>query len=205
MCLKSLSVVNWRSVAQFSSALEAFIKELWDKKHEINKVRLHTVAQSIDFLDKLLKHPGCRDSTKERTVRTLVVDDDEMICNAISFALKKASLDPLVLRSPKLAVGKLEDSVFELIFLDVDMPGMTGLELCARIRQTPGNEKTPVIFVTTHSDLNTRAKSKITGGNDYVVKPFLFSELAVKALLYALDPTDDSPDSWNSENARSRK
>ena len=65
---------------------------------------------------------------------------------------------------------------------------MTGLELCARIRHTPGNDKTPIIFVTTHSDLITRAKSKLSGGNDYVVKPFLFSELAVKALLYALEP-----------------
>jgi len=50
----------------------------------------------------------------------------------------------------------------------------------------PRHKKTPVVFVTGLNDLESRASSMISGGNDYIVKPFLFVELAVKALAFVL-------------------
>ena len=70
--------------------------------------------------------------------------------------------------------------------LDVDLPGMNGFELCAKLRQLPAHKKTPVVFVTSQSDFESRANSTMSGGNDFIGKPFRFIELAVKALIYVL-------------------
>jgi CheY-like chemotaxis protein len=77
----------------------------------------------------------------------------------------------------------LEKTHFDLIFLDVEMPGLSGLELCSHIRQTTTNRSTPVVFVTAHSDFERRARSVLSGGNDFIAKPFLPIELAVKTLI----------------------
>jgi CheY-like chemotaxis protein len=66
------------------------------------------------------------------------------------------------------------------------LPGMTGYELCAMLRNLPMHKKTPVVFVTHLNDLDNRAKSSMVGGNDFITKPFLSVELAVKALIYVL-------------------
>jgi PleD family two-component response regulator len=72
------------------------------------------------------------------------------------------------------------------VFLDVDMPGMTGYELCTKLRNLPLHKKTPVVFITILSDFDSRTSSMMAGGNDFIVKPFLFIELTVKALIHVL-------------------
>ena len=61
------------------------------------------------------------------------------------------------------------------------MPGQSGLELCMKIREMTTNCATPVVFVTAHADFGNRAQSTLSGGNDFIAKPFLSAELAVKA------------------------
>jgi CheY-like chemotaxis protein len=83
-----------------------------------------------------------------------------------------------------VAEGLLQETHFDLIFLDVEMPGQSGLDLCAKIRKMTTNRITPVVFVTAHCDFGSRAKSVLSGGNDFIAKPFLSVELAVKALVW---------------------
>jgi CheY-like chemotaxis protein len=66
------------------------------------------------------------------------------------------------------------------------MPGMTGYELCAKLRALPQHKKTPVVFVTSLNDFDNRTSSTMAGGNDFIAKPFLFIELTVKALIHVL-------------------
>jgi DNA-binding response OmpR family regulator len=61
---------------------------------------------------------------------------------------------------------------------------MNGFELCSKLRSLPEHKKTPVVFVTSLNDFESRANSTMSGGNDFIAKPFLFIELAVKALVY---------------------
>ena len=63
---------------------------------------------------------------------------------------------------------------------------MNGFELCTKLRTLPGYKRTPVIFVTSLNDFDSRANSTMSGGNDFIGKPFLFIELAVKALVHVL-------------------
>jgi DNA-binding response OmpR family regulator len=59
---------------------------------------------------------------------------------------------------------------------------MTGVELCAKLRTLPNYKKTPILFVTSASDFENRAKVCRSGGNDLIAKPFLATELCLKAL-----------------------
>jgi DNA-binding response OmpR family regulator len=73
------------------------------------------------------------------------------------------------------------------------MPGMTGFELCSKLRALPAYKSVPVVFVTSLTDFENRAKSMMSGGNDFIAKPFLFTELTVKALTYVMKGRQSTP------------
>src|SRR5262249_8077038 len=116
----------------------------------------------------------------------MVVDDEAISRRAVIYALEKAHLKCVSVEDSRVALNMLSENPFNLIFLDVDMPGMNGFELCTRLRALPAHAKTPVVFVTGLTDFESRARSTLSGGNDLIAKPFLFMELAVKALHYIL-------------------
>ena len=104
----------------------------------------------------------------------------------MTYALEKAKLKSVSVEDPNAAYELLLDKKFDLVFLDVDMPGMNGFELCTKLRALPIYKTVPVVFVTSLTDFESRANSMMSGGNDFIAKPFLFIELAVKALIYVL-------------------
>jgi CheY-like chemotaxis protein len=114
----------------------------------------------------------------------LVVDDEIISRETICSALGRAGLYAKSLDDPLAAQNLLEGEHFDLIFLDVEMPGQTGLELCVKIRGMEPNRTTPIVFVTSHSDFGSRAQSTLSGGNDFIAKPFLLVELALKTLTW---------------------
>jgi CheY-like chemotaxis protein len=112
------------------------------------------------------------------------VDDEIISRETICSALGRASLHAKSLDDPLAAQRLLQGEHFDLIFLDVEMPGQTGLELCVKIRGMEPNRTTPIVFVTSHSDFGSRAQSTLSGGNDFIAKPFLLVELAMKTLTW---------------------
>ncbi len=172
--------------AQMGDALEALLKELHDKPSNLNVSSLRTVASAIDLMAVLVGR-GVTDEKPDPTMANILVVDDEPISRrAVSHALERAKLKAVCVDTPQVAYQLLCENKFDLVFLDIDMPGMNGYELCAKLRNLPGYQATPVIFVTGLTDFETRANSMMSGGNDFIVKPFLFMELAVKALVYVL-------------------
>jgi DNA-binding response OmpR family regulator len=75
---------------------------------------------------------------------------------------------------------------FDLIFLDVNLPQMDGFELCQHIRQMPAHSRTPIVFLTGLTTIENRVQSSLSGGNDFIGKPFNLHELSVKALTLIL-------------------
>ena len=162
------------------------LKELCEKPKNINASILHTVAAAVDFLDFLFEHGTKPDKQEIPPASILVVDDEALACRTITYALKKAQLQSVSVEDPIAAFELLSEKQFDLVFLDVDMPGMTGYELCNKLRSLPMHKKTPVVFVTRLDDFSSRTKSMVAGGNDFIAKPFLFIELTVKALIYVM-------------------
>jgi DNA-binding response OmpR family regulator len=181
----SAGIAGFETLAQMAAALEVLLKELQEKPKNINASTLRTVAHSVDFIAELFKAPESALSTLP-TANILVVDDEILSRRAVTYALEKASLKSVNVEDPTVALKLATGHTYDLIFLDVQMPGMDGFELCTKIRALPNNKATPIIFVTSLTDFKSRAKSSLSGGTDLIAKPFMFIELTVKALTHVL-------------------
>jgi CheY-like chemotaxis protein len=184
-------------IAHMSSAVEALLKEIYEKPKNINASSIRTVAAAIDFLGFLFEKGTLPDRQEIPSAKILVVDDEAISRRAIIYALEKARLKSVNVDSPEQALQLLMENDFDLVFLDVDMPVMTGYELCAKLRALPHHKKTPVVFVTSLNDFDNRTSSTMAGGNDFIGKPFLFIELTVKALIHVMKNKLQAPQRLN--------
>jgi DNA-binding response OmpR family regulator len=173
-------------IAHMSSAFEALLKEIYEKPKNINPSTIRTIAAAVDFLAMLFEKGTLPNQQELPVSKILVVDDEAISRRAIVYALEKAKLKSVNVDDPQQALQLLNDGEFDLVFLDVDMPGMNGYELCTKLRTLPLHKKTPVVFVTSLNDFENRTSSTMAGGNDFIGKPFLFIELTVKALIHVL-------------------
>ncbi len=180
------AVVGLDNIAQMCSAFEALLKELSEKPKNISPSCMRTIAHAVDFLGVLFERGTGPSVLGHPPVEILVVDDEVISRRAIIYALDKAQLKSEGLEDPMAAYKLLGEKRFDLIILDVDMPGMNGFELCTKLRSLPLSQSTPVIFVTSMTDFESRARSSLSGGNDLIAKPFFFIELTVKAFIYVL-------------------
>jgi len=182
----SAGIAGLQRIAQVADALEALLKELQEKPKNINASSLRTVASTLDFLGILYDKRSLPEPHEMPDPPILVVDDEPISRRAVTYALEKAKLKATSIEDPLAAFELLSHKRFDLVFLDVDMPGMNGFELCTKLRTLAAYKKTPVVFVTSLNDFESRANSTMSGGNDFIGKPFLFLELAVKALIYVM-------------------
>ncbi|HEY3932602.1 MAG TPA: response regulator, partial [Verrucomicrobiae bacterium] len=171
---------------QTCAALEGLFKKLLENAKHSTPSALATVAAAVDLLPELCA-PGLRaDLAVNPPVHMLVVDDDVVARRVILGVLQTAFARPESAENGEAALALAMEKPFDVIFLDVVMPGMDGFEVCSKIRETISNRATPVIFVTGQNDFETRARMSRTGGNDLMGKPFLTPEITVKALTFAL-------------------
>jgi DNA-binding response OmpR family regulator len=178
-------VGGFRKIAQLAGALEAMLFQLHARPAIITPSTTRTIAQAIDRLAELFGRATSPLEPEVSASPTILVVDDEIISReAIESALKKANLAAVCLEDSIAAEVVLKETHFDLIFLDVEMPGQSGLDLCASIQKMATNSTTPVVFVTCHSDFESRARTSLSGGKDFISKPFLPVELAVKALTW---------------------
>lgn len=178
------AIASVTSVATMSAAVEALIKELHEKPKSINPSTLRTLAAAVDFLNLLVTQGEPVNGDMNVSANVLVVDDEPISRRAVTYALERGNIKSVAVDDTAMALKLLQDNQFDLIFLDVFMPGMDGFEMCKQLRALPNHAKTPVIFVTSLADFDARAKSSLSGGNDLIAKPFLFMELTVKALIF---------------------
>src|SRR5436309_243983 len=178
------SALAFQKIAQMSTAFEALLIELHTEPVKITPSVVRTVAHSIETLASLVDYAANSQGEVITSPKILVVDDEVISRETISSALGRAGLYAESLDDPLAAQRLLEEEHFDLMFLDVEMPEQTGLELCVKIRAMEPNRTTPIVFVTSHSDFGSRAQSTLSGGNDFIAKPFLLVELALKALTW---------------------
>lgn len=113
----------------------------------------------------------------------LVVDDEPAVRGALARALALERHEVTLAADASEALALLAERAYELILLDVLMPGMSGLELCRRLRQA--QDRTPVLMLTAREAIDDRVEGLDAGADDYLAKPFALRELLarVRALL----------------------
>src|SRR6185437_14160647 len=114
--------------------------------------------------------------------RILVVDDEERIRRLLKMYLEKEGYAVEEAEDGETALRLAAGSDFDLILLDLMLPGIDGIEVCARLRQM---KATPVIMLTARGEETSRVSGFEVGADDYVVKPFSPREVIyrVKAIL----------------------
>ena len=173
-------------LAQMACAFEALLFELIGKPAHITPSVLRTIASTVDFLALLFDCARDADVEAPLTVQALAVDDDTLSNRLVVAALQRAQLQARSTDDPMVGLQWLKETRYDLVLLDVEMPGMDGFELCRRLRLLPGYKRTPVIYVTSHFDFENRTRSVLSGGDDLISKPVFPMELAVKAVTLLL-------------------
>jgi len=175
-----------RNLAQMTSALEAMLFELNANPMAATPSAMHTVAATIDFIVTLFDSAREGEPDLPASVQALLMDDDALNNRLVVTALQRAQIQVHSTPDPAAGLELVAKTHFDLVLLDVEMPGMDGFEFCRRLRKLPGYESVAVIFVTHHSDFASRAQSALSGGNDLIAKPIFPMELAVKAVAHLL-------------------
>jgi DNA-binding response OmpR family regulator len=112
--------------------------------------------------------------------RVLVVDDDPVIADLVSFRLSRLGLEVSVETDGQAGLAAVRALRPDLVVLDWMMPRMNGLEMCAALRADPDEElaRTPVLLLTAKAQEPDLERGFAAGATDYIVKPFSTRELA---------------------------
>lgn len=118
-------------------------------------------------------------------MQILIVEDEAEIAQLIQLYLEKEGFTCLTCRDGITAIQIFQEQQPDLIILDLMIPGLDGLEVCARIRQKPGSKDPFILMLTAKGEEIDRIIGLSTGADDYLVKPFSPRELVarVRALL----------------------
>jgi len=123
-------------------------------------------------------------------MRILVVDDEVRLARHVASALTEAGHDPVVIHDGETALEELDKTLFDLVVLDVGLPGMDGFEVLRRMRANHLSHR--VLMLTARGEVKDRVTGLQLGADDYLAKPFAMQELVarVRALgrRYAEEP-----------------
>ncbi len=179
------AVAGCAQIAHYASTLEAFLQELQQKPKFINASTARTVMVSVAVFEALFQYADRLPPASSGGSTALVVDGESMSSQAISMALEQAHFQVSVATDPVEALATLSTSKFEVVVMAVNLPGMSGFELCAQMQSLPAYARTPVLFVTSLADFAAHAIAEVLGDNDIIARPFLLIELTLKAVTHA--------------------
>lgn len=112
--------------------------------------------------------------------KILIVDDSPLNTKLLKFILDEAGYETIVTSNGEEGIAAVEAHQPDLLLLDVMMPDIDGFEVCRRIKEDPGNENLPIIFITALDQTEDIVKGFELGGVDYVTKPFNKKVLLVR-------------------------
>ena len=128
-------------------------------------------------------------------VKILVVDDEPDIVELVSYNLKKDGFIASSAADGEEALSLIKKNRYDLILLDLMLPGIQGVDLCRMIRSNPATERLPIIMLTAKAGESDRVLGLEMGADDYLSKPFSTRELIarVRAVLRRSSEINTSP------------
>jgi two-component system phosphate regulon response regulator PhoB len=122
--------------------------------------------------------------------KILVVEDEEALSVLLRYNLESEGYDVETVNRGDEAEIRLKENLPDIVILDWMLPGLSGIELCRRLRARAETERLPVLMLTARSEEAERVRGLSTGADDYMVKPFSVPEFVarVRALLRRASP-----------------
>jgi two-component system, OmpR family, phosphate regulon response regulator PhoB len=120
----------------------------------------------------------------------LIVEDEEPLTTLLRYNLEADGYEVETLARGDEADTRLRENAPDLVVLDWMLPGLSGIELCRRLRARTETKQLPVIMLTARGEESERVRGLATGADDYIVKPFSVPELLarIRALLRRASP-----------------
>jgi len=122
--------------------------------------------------------------------RIMIVEDEEPLALLLRYNLEAEGYEVETIARGDDADTRLREGAADLAVLDWMLPGLSGIELCRRLRARPETKALPIIMLTARGEESERVRGLATGADDYIVKPFSVPELIarVRALLRRASP-----------------
>jgi CheY-like chemotaxis protein len=112
----------------------------------------------------------------------LIVEDSPVQAQAVMELLKHRNVSILCAANGEAGLEMARQNMPEVILLDVEMPGMSGLEVCRLLRDDTGTAKIPIILFTTHTDQETIREGLVDGAIEYIPKDRFFEPVLLEIL-----------------------
>ena len=116
-------------------------------------------------------------------IKIFLIEDEKKIADALRFGLQENGYNADVAYDGEMGYRMFRNQEYDLVILDINLPGINGYELCKKIRRS--DDKVLVLMLTAMSSMEDKLEGFNTGADDYLVKPFEFKELLarIRALL----------------------
>jgi len=138
-----------------------------------------------DTIPKANKAQAASSSSMPKDITALVVDDSLPIRTQLKIALQNIASNVDFAENGNDAMQLIEKNKYDIVFLDVILPGIDGYDVCKKIKQDPTRRKTPVIMLTSSTSPADRVKGKLAGCDTYLIKPVqhaVFDEVVQECL-----------------------
>ncbi|AFZ45115.1 two component transcriptional regulator, winged helix family [Halothece sp. PCC 7418] len=126
------------------------------------------------------------------TAQILIVEDEVKLAQFIELELKYEGYEVITATDGFTGLSQARESTPDLLILDWMLPGISGLEICRRLRQT--GSTVPVILLTAKDEISDRVEGLDAGADDYVVKPFSIEELFARVRAHLRRTQEDETD-----------
>ena len=134
--------------------------------------------------------------------KILTIDDEPLMRKLILAALKPLGYDMLAAADGLEGISLAQKELPDLIITDVMMPGIQGYEVCRRLRRDPRFARTPILVLTSQSELDEKLQGFEAGADDYMLKPFQSAELAARVSVLLRRAETAKPDAPLADAAR---
>lgn len=147
---------------------------------------LRTLRHAGELLTRLIEPQTLKDGRELPPAQVLAVDDDADLLDTVLTSLRSSGLEVSGSASAEEALVALRAGSFDTLLVDLHLPDMSGAGLCTLARELPAYRRTPILFLTVTDTLDKRAETSLSGGNEFIAKPFNVSELVLKVECWAL-------------------
>ncbi len=132
----------------------------------------------------------------------LIVEDDADIAESLRYNFEREGFRPVIAESGEKGLRLALDEKYppDLILLDLMLPGMSGMELCRRLRRESLTEKTPIIMLTAKTAETDKISGLNTGADDYIIKPFSVKEVVARVRAVLRRVEKDTVEQYEDEN-----
>ncbi len=186
------AAIKWRTLAvrPRPPVVVLYTKERPSDPHQPYLLRPFGPAKLLALLDGIVS--GLRESAQvwkkptlsqaaassatEASLRALVVDDSPTVCKQLELELRNFNIQADIAETGERGMELLALNNYDLIFLDVVLPGVGGYQVCKDIRSNPRTKQTPVIMLTSKSSPFDRVRGSLVGCSAYLTKPVDYNE-----------------------------